>query len=171
MKRILRFLAGLFRLGVNTTSFTSGVVFPVPAGIVADNVGDFGLFGLMQNLNQCGGLTAVAGGTATTINLTAAQFLSNVIDYSGSPGGGVTMNTPTAAAIIAAFPNTLPPQFPYLLFVVNDSAGQTATVTGGTGVTVTGTATVATATTRVFYVYIDKNAATVNLVNMGGWNL
>lgn len=173
LNRITRALRSFFRHGVNTTAFLGSVV-KVPGGIVPDNVGGWGLFGFMQNVNEALDLdlNVLIGGTATSLTLTTTQFLSSIIDYSGSPGSGVTVTTPTAAQIIAALPNTIPGDgFNYLLYFINDSAGQTATITAGSGVTVSGTATVATATMRQFLVNVNVNAGTVTMVNMGTQNL
>lgn len=168
---IAKLIRAFFRPGVNTTSFT-GSIMPVPAGLVADSSAVYGLIGMMANLDAIDwDVVAVAGGTATTVTLTGAQFANNVIDYSGSPGGGVTLNTPTLANIIAGQPSTMPQTgFNYPILVINDSSGQTVTVTsGGAGVTVIGTATVLTATVRLFIVSITPTA--VNLINCGGWSL
>lgn len=171
MNRTLARALNFLRLGVNTASFT-GEVMPLPGGMVADSAANFGLLALMANLSALDwDVQAVVGGSATTINLTGAQFGGNVIDYSGSPGGGVTMNTPTLAAILGAMPPTIPAVgFNFPLLIINDAAGQTATVTsGGTGVTVVGTATIATNTVRLFIVNVTPTSVT--LVNCGGWSL
>lgn len=172
MKRFLATLLSFFGLPVNTTALP-GSIQAVPGGVVPDNVGMWGLFGLIQNLDAIDwDVTVLVGGTQTTLTMTVAQFFANVVDYSGSPGSGVTVNTPTAAQIIAGLPNTIPKDgFNFLWMFMNDSAGQTATITGGTGVTVTGTATVATATTRLFVCSVNVNAGTVTLLNLGTMNL
>lgn len=168
---IRKLIRDFFRLGVNTTSLT-GSIFNVPAGIVPDPVGMWGLFGLMANLDAIDwDVVAVAGGTAGTVTLTGAQFFTNVIDFSGSPVGGVTLNTPTLANIIAGAPSTMPlTGFNYPLVIINDSSGQTVTLTAnGAGVTVIGTATILTATVRLFVVNVTPTA--VNILNCGGWSL
>lgn len=168
----MRILRDYLRLGVNTTSFL-GNLNALPAGMTADASAQFGLFGLYANLDILDyDLTAVVGGSSTTINLTGAQFVSNVIDYSGSPGGAVTVNTPTLAAILSALPATLPSvgTLNWPMMFINDSAGQTVTLTsGGTGVTVVGTATIATAAVRKFVV--SATPTSVNIINCGTWNL
>lgn len=165
-------LRRFFRHGVNTTALT-GAVALVPAGIAPDNVGMWGVYGLIANMEGLDwDVTVLVGAAATAITMTAAQFCSNVVDYSGSPGGPVTVTLPTAAQIIAALPPTIPANgynFPW--YFMNDSAGQTVTLAGGTGVTITGTATVATATTRQFVCSVNVNAGTVTLLNIGSVSL
>lgn len=167
-----RLLASFFRMFVNTTSFT-GSVFKVPGGIVADNVGMWGLFGAMQNLDSLDyDINAVAIGTATTFTLTGAQIVSGVTDISGSPGSGVTLNTPTAAQIIAALSNTIPSDgINISVYLMNDGTGQTLTLTAGTGVTIIGNATISTNTVRQFIMAVNVNSGTVNMLNLGTQNL
>jgi hypothetical protein len=156
-----------------TTSYparTTAAIMPTP-----DNTANFGVFGFLANSNalDAPSFVAIAIGSATSVTLTAAQFVSGVWDISGSPGGGVTLTTPTAAQIFSALPGTIPPDGTFNIQVrcLNDSAGQTITVTAGSGVTVSGTATVATATTRTFVVNINVNAGTVTLINIGSMSL
>jgi hypothetical protein len=167
LKRILR---DFFRLGVNTASF-DGFLENLPAGITADASANFGLIGLFANLAVLDfDLISVVGGASTAITLTGTQFSANVIDYSGSPGGGVTMTTPTAAQIFSALPASVPAGgINWPLVFINDSAGQTVTLTAGTGVTVVGTATIATATVRLFLV--NALPASASIINCGGWSL
>lgn len=173
LTRIAASLRAFFRPRVQTASLL-GSIAKIPAGITPDNVGMWGLFGFMQNVNEAidMDLLALIGGTATTITLTGAQFINGIIDYSGSPGGGVTLNTPSAAQIIAALPNTIPGDgFNFILYFINDNAGQTVTVTAGANVTISGNNTVATNTQRQFLVNVNVNAGTVTMVNMGTQNL
>jgi len=171
LKTLAHLIRSFFRMGVNTTSFL-GSIQPVPGGMVADAFAMYGLIGLMANIEAIDfDLVAVAGGTSVSVTLTGAQFFSNIIDFSGSPGGGVALNTPTLAQIIAALPPSYPTNgYNFPLIVINDSSGQTVTLTsGGTGVTVVGTATILTATVRLFLVSVTPTA--VNIVNCGGWSL
>lgn len=154
---------------VNTTSFP---ISPNVSGtLIADNSSLFGTIGNLANLNAMifGNIIAVAIGTSVTPTLTAAQFLAGVIDISGSPGGGVTLTTPTAVQIIGAMPPTIDKigKFNYPIEILNDGSGQTFTLTGGTGVTILGTATVATNTNRAFMVNVNVNAGTVTVMNLG----
>lgn len=174
MKKTLlaRLISAFFRPKVNTTNFLGNIWTP-PGGIVPDNTAMLGLLGGMQNANEALDLDLICVITsALAFTLTAAQFINSVIDYSGAPGSGVTVTTPTAAQIIGALPPTIPATgFNYLMYFINDSAGQTATMTGGSGVTVIGTATIATATMRQFLVNVNPAAGTVTMVNMGTQNL
>lgn len=169
---IARLIAAFFRPGVNTTNFL-GSVWVQPGGLTPDNMALQGLLGGMANTNEAldYDLTCVVS-SALAVTLTAAQFISTVIDYSGAPGSGVAVTTPTAAQIIAALPATIPASgFNFPLYFMNDSAGQTLTLGGGANVTIIGTATIATATLRQFLVNVNPGAGTVTLINLGTQNL
>ena len=170
----MKFLLEFLFPGVNTTSYPARTLF-ASSQLTPDNASNNGMFGFMANANQLKnpGLVAIAIGSSTSVTMTAAQFVQGVWDVSGSPGGGVTFTTPTAAQIIGALPTTIPQDgyFNFDVKCLNDSAGQTLTVTGGTNVTVVGTATVATATTRTFRVNVNVVAGTVTMVNLGSMSL
>jgi hypothetical protein len=157
----------------NTTSFLS--VIGGGNALVADNSSNFGMNGFMANVGSSNGnsVNAVAIGSSTTPTLTAAQFVSRIWDISGSPGGGVTLTTPTAAQIIAALPPTIPKNgtFNFQVKCLNDALAQTITVTAGSGVTVVGTATVTTNTVREFMVNVNVSAGTVTMLNLGSVSL
>jgi len=170
---IAKLIRAFFRLGVNTTNF-SGSLYQVPAGMVADPSAELGLLQGLLNVNEAedADIFALVGGTATAITLTGAQFANQIVDYSGSPGGGVAVTVPTAAQIIAALPPGIPSDgYSFKWWFLNDSAGQTVTITANTGVTLVGTMTVATATTRMFVVNVNRGAGTVNIVNIGSMSL
>lgn len=170
MKRILAVLAKFFAL---PAASASGRVVVVPGGIVPDNVGMWGLWGAVQNLDQAAaiGFTSVAS-SATSVTATAAGVAGGILNRTGSPGGGVAETTPTAAQIIAALPNTIPLDgtFQYVMRYINNGLGQTVTWTAGSGVTVTGTATMATNTWRDFLVTVDS-ASAVTFTNIGAGTL
>lgn len=173
MKNILSAIARFLRLGVavNTTTLASkqGVV---PGGITPDNTGMWGLFGFMANSNllDSANLVAVAGGAATAVTLTAAQFLTNIIDFGSSASSGIAMTTPTRDQIIAALPPTAPRDgFNFIQRVMADVTGQTITYTAGANVTLRATtATIASGTASDFLVNININANTVIIVGIGG---
>lgn len=174
LNRITRALRSYFRLPINIVNFVGNVFIPPAGQQGVDNTALSGTLGGLQNVNEAldMDLICILGGTSTAITVPAATFINNIIDYTGSPGGGVTMTTPTAAQIIGALPNTIPGSgYNYLQYWINDSAGQTFTITAGSGVSVVGTMTVATATVRQVLVNVNPNAGTVTIVNMGGWNL
>lgn len=172
-----------FRLPVNTTGYV-GTVGATPAGLAADNVGMWGLFGYLSNINVTSALNLFiyAIATATTLTLSAVSpgagisspYHGGIIDISGSPGGAVGITTDTAANIITkGFGPNIPKNgmFGYLLGWMNDGTGQTITLTGGSGVTINGNNTIATNTIRWFYVNVNANANTVAMVNVGTQNL
>lgn len=172
MKLIAALLRAYFRPAANIINFP-GNVYKVPGGMVADPYALYGLIGGMANANEALDYDLICVvSSALTLTLTAAQFINSIIDYSGAPGSGVTVTTPTAAQIIAALPPTIPTDgFNYPLYFMNDGAGQTITVSGGTGVTVIGNNTIATNTLRQFMVNVNVGAGTVSMINLGTQNL
>jgi len=173
MKRLLYLLRKFLTLGAaaNTTSLPS-YAGALPAGMVADPAPLYGLLGFLNNMQFLDwDLLAIANGSATTLTLTAQQFLLNaVLDISGSPGSGLTVTLPTAASILANLPNTVPKNgFNFPILIMNDSTGQTITVAAGAGVTLSATtATIANNTSRMFMVNVNINAGTVTVVGIGG---
>lgn len=172
LNSIVKALREFFRheAAANTTALT-GNIFNVPAGIVADSVGMWGLFGLIANVDAIDwDLGVVSGGAAATVTLTGAQFNANVLDFNSTASTGITVTTPTAAQIIAALPPTIPAtgiNFPWLF--VNDGTGQTVTLAAGSGVTINSkTLTVLTDTSRLFIVNVNPNAGTVTMIGVGG---
>lgn len=161
---------------VNTTSYPTRDTKNPGAALTPDSTAMFGLLGQHTNIKAANGkvdLVAIAIASSTTPVLTAAQFVSDIWDVSGSPGGGFTLTTPTAAQIIAALPSTIPQDgyFNFDIECINDDTGQTATVTAGSGVTVLGNATVATNTNRLFLVNVNVLAGTVKMINRGTMSL
>lgn len=171
MKRLLE---AFFRLCVNTTSFSGNSYVP-PGGMVPDAFALYGLIGGVNNLNESidMDLVALIGGTSVAIALTAAQYTNNIIDYSGSPAGGVAITAPTAAQIIAQLPQSMYANGSVNLWqkFINDSSGQTVTITANTGVTLNGTMTIATATWRDFLINVNFATGLVNVINLGGGSL
>ncbi len=158
----------------NTTSYPARIPGQTD-GLVPDNSSMNGVMGAFQNaaamVNM--GIAAVPLASATDVTLTASQFIAGICDIAGSPGAGVTLRTPTAAAIIGALPNTIPKdgQFNFDVVMVNDDSGQTLTLTAGSGVTLLGTMTMATNTARTFVVNVNVAAGTVTIMNLGSVSL
>jgi hypothetical protein len=90
--------------------------------------------------------------------LTAAQVAGGIILRSGA--AAVTDTTPTAAAIIAAFPGAVTGDV-MTLVIRNNNTG-TLTIGAGTGVTLEGTTTIPTVNTRMYAVRITS-ATTVTI--------
>lgn len=147
-------------------------VFPVPSGITPDNTGEWGLFGLMQNVNEYAQSMTSAATSGTNITLTGAQLTAGVTQLNTGASGGFTITTPTASGIIAALGNTVPldGSFSKQIDIVNNNVGQTGTLTAGAGVTVVGTATIATDTKRSFVLRL-LNSAAVSITNIGSLSL
>jgi hypothetical protein len=104
---------------------------------------------------------------ATPVTLTGPQMAGAqevVVDMTTNLGGAGTLNTATAAQIIAAIPNAVV-GMTYSLRIINHSAGAFAwTLTAGANVTVNGTATINQNTFRDFVVTI-ATATTVTIQN------
>jgi hypothetical protein len=111
--------------------------------------------------------TALSGGTPLTLtgaNMAGAN--SVIINLTNTLGGAGTLNSATAAQIIAAWPNAQIGES-YLMRVINSSAGAFAwTLTTATGVTLTGTMSIAQNTWRDFQVTMT-GAATVTIQQIG----
>lgn len=150
----------------------------VPAGTVlmcvpeslASGVGDWTVGGAgLGTIGQVSQFNAI--NTASPATLTGAQFAGSqdvFINMTTNLGAGGTLNTPTAAQIIAAIPNARV-GMTYNLRIINSSAGNFAwTLTAGSNVTLTGTMTIAQNTFRDFVVSVTgANAVTVQSVGTG----
>jgi len=112
---------------------TLGVIAPMPGGITADGIADYGYFALLSNLNAYaeGLSTIVTAGTNST--LTTAQLLSKNIVLTSGASGGFTITLPATAAIISALGPTVPTDgsFYFPLYISNQGVGQTGTLTAG----------------------------------------
>ena len=167
------------RLGITVASPT-GMLGKVPAGFVADNVGMWGVYGFIQNIDAALGYGYNTTTTSSqTPTASAAQIVAGIMNRPGAPAGAVTETTDTAVNIIAALPNTIPQDgtFQFIIRYINNALGQTVTWTAGAGVTVVGTATMATNTWRDFLVTVAPNppgaaiTPTVVFTNIGGGTL
>lgn len=93
-------------------------------------------------------LSAFSSQTVTTsaaATWTVANMCQNQLIRAGATGSAVSDVTPTAAALVAAFPGVKAGQG--FKFWFKNTTGFNVSVTAGTGVTVTGTAAVASVTT------------------------
>jgi hypothetical protein len=156
---------------VNTTTFLSRLIGQL-GGLVADNTALFGIPGELANIsaNVNQSIISVSTGTGTAATVPATAFPAGCWDLAAGASGGFTLTLPTTAAIIAAFPNTIPAdgQFVMELDILNDAVGQTATLTAGdASTTILGTATIATNTNRTYAIQINVNKKTINFMNKG----
>lgn len=103
---------------------------------------------------------AVAGDTPKTLTgAQAAGAADVVVNMTGALGGAGTLNTPTAAQIVAAIPGARV-GMTYRMRIINSSSNaQSWTVTAGGGVTLTGTMTIAQNTWRDFFVTLTSLTA------------
>lgn len=96
----------------------------------------------------------VVNAAAGAQTISVPQVLGGVAVFTGA-AGAVTYTSPTAALLIAAMP-TMDIGDTYM-FLLSNTAAQTATIAGGTGVTASGNLTV-NATAKWFM--LEKTAAT-----------
>ncbi len=148
------------------------IVFPIPLGITPDKTGANGLFGLMQNMNKYAITPSSVASAGTAITLTAAQLVGGAVQVNTGASGGFTITTPTASGIVAELGDTVPLDgtFSKQIDIVNNNAGQTGTLTAGTGVPLVGTLTIATDTKRSFIMRTMSSAA-VTITNIGSLSL
>ena len=155
MMILFRLLASFFRPA------GGGNVAKLPTGIVADNVGEWGQFGLQQNINQWAmNLQSTATG-GTNVNLTAAQVLSGAPMLNAGSGGFFTLTLPSTPSMMAALPNTIPTDGSYqqpILFIMNNP-GNGATLTAGDAQTaIQGAAALGSNATTVFMMRVLSSA-------------
>lgn len=117
------------------------------------------------------GPSLVTNTSAASFTITAGQMTGSLDVYflmSGAPSGGITATSRTAAQLyadIAALLGFNPPAGYSFRFTINNQAGQTVTLAGGTGVTVSGTATVASTDSRTWAVVVNS-ATSVTITNV-----
>jgi hypothetical protein len=143
------------------------------SGIVPDKSAMFGMFAVLNNAGAyCGHLeTITTAGTNTT--LTASQCRRRVIRLESGASGGFTITLPSTSAIISALGSTMITDGTYgqPFMILNDSVGQTGTLTAGdASTTITGTATITTATTRYYFMMLTS-ATTITYFNVGSLTL
>ena len=109
MKRIVTFILATF--ASMASYFFPEAVVTIQPGIVPDNMGMWGLFGFMANVNAFSdNLVSVgtASSTSTSITAPAAAIAGGIMPIVGNPGGGIAVTTDTAANIITATVPMLP---------------------------------------------------------------
>ena len=144
-----------------------------PKGMTPDPSADFGLLALLANVNTRDGHLEQITTAGTNSTLTAAQCRRDVIYLNSGASGGFTITLPSTSAILNAFgPTTVTDNtFGKWFVIVNNSVGQTGTLTAGdASTTITGTATIATAVTRVYFVMVTS-ATTLTYFNCGSLTL
>lgn len=95
--------------------------------------------------------------------VTVAQVRGGVL-YQSASGGAVTMASPTAADLVAAFPDVAS-GYGIPLYVASNHASNTSTISGGTGVTLVGSGAVTQ--TGGSFLLIRTGASTFDLVRVG----
>lgn len=145
----------------------------IPAGLTPDNQANWGLHGLMSNVNNYAESTTAVTTAGTSTTLTALQVLAGMTILNSGASGGFTINLPSTTALITALGMTIPTDGSYAepIHILNNGVGQTGTVTAGdASTTLTGTMTCATNTTRKFILTVTS-ATTVTIQNCGSWSL
>ena len=153
-------------------------IFNPPAGMVPDAFAAYGLFGLMQNVNNYAESLSSISTFGTSVTLIAASAVASgnavqgFVQLNAGASGALTVNFPTTAAIMAALGNSVAFDGSYSesLHIVNNS-GQTATLTAGdAGQTFLGSATLVTGTVRKLMLRV-LNSSTLTFTNVGTWTL
>jgi hypothetical protein len=93
-------------------------------------------------------ITSTTGVTMTAAEMTGAGSGQGIISRAGSPSGGISDQSDTAAHIITALAGSTTNTI--FRFRVINTSGQTVTLTTNTGITLEGTATTANNTTHDF---------------------
>jgi len=122
---------------------------------------------IADELHAVGGVGAIAVNVTTTARtMTAAEFLAGV--FTTTAAGALAVTFPTAAALVAAFPNVQVGS-QAVLYLVN-AGNNTLTITTNTGLTITGghgTATLPTVTSQIIiakFTNVTSGAEAVTLV-------
>ena len=145
----------------------------IPTGVTPDNMANFGLLGLVSNINAYAQQKANVTTSGTAVALTAAQFLAGLLILGAGASGGFTINLPSTAALIAGLGPTIPTDgsFSMPIKIQNNAVGQTGTITAGdANTTLNGTMTLATSTTRNFLLTVTGPNSVV-IDNMGTMGL
>lgn len=108
-----------------------------------------------------GGMTYAA--PTATATLTVAETVNAILETDQS--AAITLTTPTAALIKAAFPQAVAGTS-FQLVVVNSGSNHLVTIAGGDGVTVVGVATVAQFASKIFVGYF-VTGTTIKLFGLG----
>jgi hypothetical protein len=156
----------------NTTSYPSRTIGRLGNSIVTDNSSDFGKDGQLRNINAMvsQAIVCLSTGSSTAATVPAAAFPAGVWDLQAGASGDFTLTLPTTAALLAAYPNTIPAdgQFNFSIDIINDTTTHTATLTAGdSSTTIVGTATIASNYCRTYQVNLNLTAKTSTWINKG----
>jgi hypothetical protein len=156
------------------------IIFPIPAGQVADAAGANGLIGLMQNVNNYSESLSSVGTSGTTISLiaqsaivgtgAAGNLLAGFVMLNAGATGALTVTLPSTSSMIAALGNTVPLDGSYSepVHIMNNS-GQTATLAAGdANTTMLGSAVVAVGSVRKLLLRV-LNSSNLSITNVGTW--
>ena len=149
-------------------------VFNVPGGIVAESTGALGLIGMMQNLNNYAqDMASYATSGTTAVLISATDIATNpIIQLNTGASGGYVAQLPTTAQILGALTGTVPQDgtFSKIIRIVNNTSGQTATLTAGdTPTSIIGTATIANNVCRDYVMRVL--ASSITFSNIGSLTL
>ncbi len=163
----LRTTAAITTLLVSNCDFKVAPVINDPAGTTVRFKGNTNLYDKGTALTQ---YTAVATGTPCT--LTGAQFAGAdevAVEMTAVLGAGGTLNTPTAANIVAAITGAVAGN-EYKLRIINSSSAAFAwTLTANTGVTINGTASIGVNSWNDYQVVLTSlTAVALRFVGSGG---
>lgn len=153
--------------------FRLAIIMPLPSGMQGvDPLGGAGLLpAFIANANA---YAASMGSYATTTapTISAADVVRGIIQLNAGAGAGYAVTLPTTAQILGALGASVPQDgsFTKVVRIVNNSSGQTATLTAGdTPTSVIGTATVANDTARDFAMRVMGSS--LRFTNIGSLTL
>ncbi len=144
-------------------------ILPLPAGIVADMVAEWGQFALQQNINNYASSLASTTTGASNVNITAAQIQAGVVQLNSGASGPFTATLPATSAILAQLGNTTPIDGSYSkpLYIVNNNVGQPGTlVAGDVNTTLVGAAILGSNVTRCYIMRV-LNSSNISISNIG----
>lgn len=154
--------------------FRPAIIMAVPSGQQGvDPLGGAGLVpAFMNNANAYAQQMASYATAGTNVAIVAGDVVDGIVQVNTGASGGFTITLPTTAQILGALGASVPQDgtFTKIVRIVNNSVGQTGTLTAGdTPTTVIGTATIATATCRDFAMRVL--ASSISFTNIGSLTL
>lgn len=138
------------------------VIMPLPSGM--GGVDPMGGAGLLQAfMNNANAYASSMGSYATTTapTVSAADVVRGIIQLNTGASGGYAVTLPTTAQILGALGASVPQDgsFTKIVTIVNNTSGQTATLTAGdTPTTIVGTATIANNVSRFYVMRVLQSA-------------
>lgn len=151
------------------------IIMPLPPGMQGVEAG--GGAGLLQAvMNNANAYSQQMASYATTGNnaaVVAGDVVDGVLQMNSGASAGFTVTLPSTDSILGALGASVPQDgsFTKIVRIVNNSVGQTGTLTAGDGKTsIVGTATIATAVSRDYAMRVGPGS-TIVFSNLGALTL